>query len=146
MGSSDITPSNKKLYKNIDFNNRLGCVIQVINNYIKKRLDINKNDIFSVITFSSHANINFRDYNKESYLAYDFIEECIGIFQSPKGNTYFKKGFEQAEKILLDIDKEKYNPLIILLSDGDDNEPNETIDYVRTVSIFLIIKNNILII
>lgn len=146
MGSSDITPSNKKLYKNIDFNNRLGCVIQVINNYIKKRLDINKNDIFSVITFSSDANINFRDYNKESYLAYDFIEECIGIFQSPKGNTYFKKGFEQAEKILLDIDKEKYNPLIILLSDGDDDEPNETIDYVRTVSIFLIIKNNILII
>ena len=146
MGSGDITPSNKKLYKNIDFNNRLGCVIQVINNYIKKRLDINKNDIFSVITFSSDANINFRDYNKESYLAYDFIEECIGIFQSPKGNTYFKKGFEQAEKILLDIDKEKYNPLIILLSDGDDDEPNETIDYVRTVSIFLIIKNNILII
>ena len=46
MGTNDITPSDKKLYNNQNFNNRLGCVIQVMNNYIKKRLDINKDDVF----------------------------------------------------------------------------------------------------
>ena len=146
MGTNDITPSNKKLYKNQDFNNRLGCVIQVLNNYIKKRLDINKEDVFSLISFSTGADICFRDYNQESYQDYDFIEECMELFQSPKGSTNFKKGFEEAEKILLEINKENYNPIIILLSDGDDDKPNETIEYVKTVSIFLIIKNNILII
>ena len=140
MGSMDITPSNKKLYKNSDFNNRLGSVIEVINNYIKKRIGINKNDVFSLITFSTDATINFENYNRDSYQQFDFIEECIGLLQSPKGNTYYKKGFEEAEKILLEIDKDKYNPLIILLSDGDDDEPNETIEYVKNVRIFLILN------
>ena len=140
MGSMDITPNNKKLYKNSDFNNRLGCVIEVINNYIKKRIEINKNDVFSLITFSTDATINFRDYDRNRYSTFDFIEGCIGLLRSPQGLTYFKKGFEEAEKILLEIDKDKFNPLIILLSDGDDDEPNETIEYVKDVSLFLILN------
>ena len=139
MGSTDITPSDKKLYNNQNFNNRLGCVIQVMNNYIKKRLDINKNDVFSLATFSTDGNIIFQDYNRDNYLDFDFIEECSGLIGEAQGNTYFKKGFEEAGKILLEIDKKIYNPLIILLSDGDDDEPKETIEYCKKVSIFFII-------
>ena len=136
MGSLDIKPSNSKLYKNENFNNRLGCVIQAMDNYVMKRENINNNDLFSLITFSTKAQINFRDYNKSTFSDVDFIEECMGLIGYPEGVTYFKKGFEEADKILLDIDKQKFNPLIIFFSDGDDFEPNETIVYVKNVSTY----------
>ena len=136
MGSYDIKPSNSKLYKNENFNNRLGCVIQAMDNYVMKRENINNNDLFSLITFSTKAQINFRDYNKSTFSDIDFIEECMGLIGYPEGVTYFKKGFEEADKILLDIDKQKFNPLIIFFSDGDDDEPNETIVYVKNVSTY----------
>ena len=134
MGSPDIKPSESKIYKNEDFNNRLGCVIQVINSYVNKRLEINKNDIFSLISFSTGAEINFRDFDKDKLSNINLIEECIKLIGYPRGDTRFIKGFNNAKIILEDIDKNKYNPLIILLSDGDDDKPEETIDYVKEVS------------
>ena len=134
MGSPDIKPSESKIYKNEDFNNRLGCVIQVINNYVNKRLEINKNDIFSLISFSTGAEINFRDFDKDKLSNINLIEECIKLIGYPRGDTRFIKGFNNAKIILEDIDKNKYNPLIISLSDGDDDKPEETIDYVKEVS------------
>ena len=139
MGSPDIKPSESKLNKNEDFNNRLGCVIQVINSYVNKRLEINKNDKFTLISFNTGANINFRDYDKDELSNINLIEECIKLIGYPNGDTRFIKGFNKAQDILEDIDTNKYNPLIILLSDGDDDKPEETIDYVKEVSIKLII-------
>ena len=138
MGSVDIKPTYQKICNNLDFNNRLGCVVQAINNYIKKRIEINKNDVFSLVSFSTDATINFIDYNIDELSIIDFIEECMGLIGEAKGNTYFQKGFREAEKILLGIDKKKYNPLIILLSDGEDCEPNKTISYVKEVSFYYI--------
>ena len=134
MGSPDINPSNNKLCKNEDFNNRLGCVIEVINNYIKKRLEINKLDLFSLVSFSTDAMINMRDIGKDGLDNFDFIDECMLLMGYPKGDTFFNKGFKEAENILLEIDYKKYNPLIILLSDGDDDDPKVTINSVREVS------------
>ena len=138
MGSPDIKPTNENLYKFDDFNNRLGCVIQVINNYVNKRFEVNKKDIFSLISFSTEATINFRDLNKDIISNIDFIDECKAQFEYPKGSSCFINGFKEAEKILSDIDNENYNPLIILLSDGDDDNPKETIEYVKEVSNFLL--------
>ena len=64
------------------------------------------------------------------------IDECIKLMGYPEGDTNFIKGFEKAINILEDIDINKYNPLIILLSDGDDDKPNKTIDCVKEVSIY----------
>ena len=138
MGSPDIKPTNEKLYKFEDFNNRFGCVIQVINNYVNKRLEVNKKDIFSLISFSTEAEINFRELNKDIISNIDLIDECKSIFKDPKGSSCFINGFKEAEIILSDIDNENYNPLIILLSDGDDDNPKETIEYVKEVSNFLL--------
>jgi len=138
MGSFDIKPTNEQLNKKEDFNNRLGCVIQVMDNYVKKRMEINENDIFSVITFNNEATINFREYNKDIISSTDFIYECISFFDYPDWDSCFINGFKEAEKILLDIDNEDYNPLIILLSDGDDDSPKETVEYVKEVSKYFI--------
>ena len=57
----------------------------------------------------------------------------------PRGGTVFKAAFIEAEKIVKDIkDKKEYMPIIILLTDGDDFHPKETIEYIKTnVSIFI---------
>ena len=136
MGSIDIKPNESKLYENGDFNNRLGCVIQVINSYVNKRIEINKNDIFSLISFSTLAKINFSGYDKDKLSSINLIDECIKLMGYPEGDTNFIKGFEEVINILEDIDTNKYNPLIILLSDGDDDKPDKTIDCVKEVSIY----------
>ena len=139
MGSIDIKPSEKKLSKLPDFNNRLGCVIQLMNNYIQKRLDINKEEVFSLVTFNNEATIDIEYYDNDSFLNVDFIEECVNAIGYPKGNSLFKTAFVKAEKILSKLDINEYSPLIILLSDGGDDGKKETIEYVKEVSNILFI-------
>ena len=53
------------------------------------------------------------------------------------GNTYFLEGLKEGNKILSQINRQKYKPIIILLSDGE-NKPstqNETLNYVKDVRI-----------
>ena len=137
MGSEDIKPEYEKIRKNNDFNNRLGCVLHVVDNYIKKRLNINKEDVFSFITFSSYSEIIFRDYDYNKITFTDLVDYCIDKIGYPIGNTFFLEGFKKANIILLSIDKIKYKPVIILLSDGENYKAsqNETIKYIKRVSI-----------
>ena len=47
-------------------------------------------------------------------------------------NSNFKKAFEAAKNIVEEINKKKeYIPVIILLTDGLDFEPEETINYIE---------------
>ena len=51
-----------------------------------------------------------------------------------KGETVFSLGFNEAEKILNNIDRRRYKPVIILFSDGEDQKMPQTIKIVKKVS------------
>ena len=134
MNSRDISPKCEKLKNNLDFNNRLGCVIHVVDNYVKKRLNLNKEDCFSFVSFNDYAEINFKnyDYNKLKYN--DLIDDCLRSIKYPDGGTKFIEGFKKANEILSTINSKYYRPVMILLSDGEDWSENDTLDYVQEVS------------
>ena len=141
MKGKDITPRNEQIISNKQFDNRLGCVIHVIDNYIKIRDRINNEDLFSFVSFNDEANIIFQDFNVNLNREINLISECMNKINFPSGETNFKEGFIKANEILLNIDRKKYKPVIILLSDGGDGNNVETIEYVKNVSIFNYIKN-----
>ena len=130
MSASDITPNCEKLKRN-GFNNRLGCVIHVIDNYVKKRLNINNNDIFSFVAFNSGGKIIFQNYNYKRLNSLDLIDECMKLIGAPDGGTRFLEGFKRAKDILFTISKKEYKPVMILLSDGEDGYPERTIEYIK---------------
>ena len=130
MGESDITPNCYKLNSK-GFNNRLGCVIHVVDNYVKKRLSINNNDIFSFVTFNDGGQIIFQNYKYEKLNSMDLIEECMNLIGQPCGYTSFLEGFKKAKDIFTTINKEIFKPVMILLSDGGDHHENETIEYIK---------------
>ena len=134
MADLDISPKCEKLKKNKNFNNRLGCVIHVVDNYVKKRLNLNIEDYFSFVSFSDNAVINFEyyDYNKLEFI--DLIDECICSIGIPHGGTQIIEGFKKANEILSSINNNYYRPVLILLSDGEDWNEKDTLDYVQEVS------------
>ena len=140
MGYDDITPSLEIISKNKNFNNRFGHLIENIDNYIKKRKSINKEDVFSLISFSDRANIIFKSKNCDSNEKnFNFIKECVKKIGSCQGETEFYLGFKLGEEILKEIDRTKHKPVIILFSDGEDQKKNETITIVKRVSKFILI-------
>ena len=52
------------------------------------------------------------------------------------GETEFYLGFIEGQKILENINQEKYKPVIILFSDGADQKQKETTEIVNSVSIY----------
>jgi hypothetical protein len=130
MGISDITPNCYKLNSK-GFDNRLGCVIHVVDNYVKKRLSINNNDIFSFVAFNSGGQIIFQNYNYKRINSLDLIDECMELIGGPDGGTRFLEGFKRAKDILFTINKKEFKPVIILLSDGEDFCPYRTIEYIK---------------
>ncbi len=51
---------------------------------------------------------------------------------SPGGLTFFLNGFKEASKILNNINGNDYShKIIILLSDGLDHQPNQTLNYIK---------------
>ena len=143
MDEGDIKPRNEQIKVNHDFDNRLGCVIHVIDNYVKVRDRINQEDLFSFVAFNDEANIIFQEFNVNLNREINLISECMKKIFSASGGTNFKEGFIKANEILLNINRQKYKPVIILLSDGGDENNKETIEYVKNVSflIILIIDN-----
>ena len=133
-----IEPINEQIKVNRYFDNRLGCVIHVIDNYVKVRDRINQEDLFSFVAFNDEANIIFQEFNVNLNREINLISECMKKIVSASGGTNFKEGFIKANEILLNINRQKYKPVIILLSDGRDHNNKETIEYVKNVSCFLI--------
>jgi len=135
MSRNDISPIIPSIYSNDDFKNRMGKLIENMDNYINKRIhDNNLNDVFSLITFSDEAKIIFNNIKMKFGENFNFINECMKKIGKCKGETEFSLGFIEAEKILNEIDRKKYKPVIILFSDGEDQKMIKTIEIVKRVS------------
>ena len=116
--------------------NKLGASIEAIINFCKKRYANNKKDIGALIGFNSKASLIFEN------ISLDKIEEikksCLQHL-IPQGKTYFIQAFKEASKILEkmnnnendNINRRNYNPVIILLTDGLDHNPKETISFLE---------------
>ena len=115
--------------------NMLGAAIEALINYCKKRNTINPRDICSLIGYQSTATKIFEDI---SIGEIDRIKEfCFNNLNSG-GGTCFINGFKKAKDILDNINRNQYIPVIILLTDGYDKAPSETINYLRNdVSIYI---------
>ena len=98
----------------------------------------NKEDIFSFITFSDKADVIFSNINCNSNKNFNLINESMEKIGKCEGETEFYLGFKEAEKILSNINRKKYKPVIILFSDGADQKPEETFKIVNRVSIYFI--------
>ena len=139
MDYNDICPNIEKIKNNPNFNNRLGLFINVIDNYSRKRNNLNEEDIFSIISFNSKSNIILTNYNLNNNLnEKDIIDECMSKIKIDKG-TNFENAFIQASEILAKTNKQKYQPVIILLTDGDDCNKENTINFIKKVSYYLIL-------
>ena len=135
MSRNDISPIIPSIYSNDDFKNRMGKLIENMDNYINKRIhDNNLNDVFSLITFSDEAKIIFNNNRINFGENFNFINECMKRIGKCKGETVFSLGFNEAEKILNNIDRRRYKPVIILFSDGEDQKMPQTIKIVKRVS------------
>ena len=129
MGIRDLQPKCERLKHG--FNNRLGCVIHIVDNYIKKRLSINDKDIFSFVTFNFQGEIIFQNYKSANINSINLIDECMKLIGRASGGTSYLEGFKLAKEIFSTINRKEYQPIMILLSDGDDYLPETTIDYVK---------------
>ena len=94
MGNGDIRPNHGKLKATNTFDSRLGSVIEHILNYIKKRNDLNNEDIFSFVAFNNEAKIIFQEkkYDVNEFNELNFIDTCINQIVKYEGNTLFNKG------------------------------------------------------
>ena len=132
MESKSKLPSLYEYKEKLD--NMLGCTIEVIIDYCKKRNQINHNDICSLIAYSTNAKPIFKKLN-----VWDpkIKEECLSNLH-PDGATYFVKAFKEADKLIKDLRKDEnnnFNPVIILLTDGLDHDSKATLDFLNnTVS------------
>ena len=138
MKYNDITPSIPSISQNQNFNNRFGKLIENMDNYIKKRKSMSPEDVFSLVAFSDKAEIIFSNHNCDlNDNNFNFIQECMQKINECEGETEFYLGFTEGEKILNSIDREKYKPVIILFSDGADQKPEQTIEIIKRVSLYI---------
>ena len=145
MSKNDIQPeisiikNNKKFGKQYD--NRLGSVIQVIDKYTKTRNSINPEDIFSFIKFNKEAEIFFEEINLQRDKI-NIINDCMEKIGDVVKGTCYLAGLLEAQRLLDKMDRKKYKPLIILLTDGHDekDKEKETLKKIDEVSkdLFLI--------
>jgi len=124
MTRNDITPNASFSQNDEKFKNRLGSVLEVISKYISTRNNINSEDIFSLVTFNCEAKIIFDEIN----LIRDKINissECKNRIGEVQKGTCYRKGLFEASKLLGKMDRKKYKPIIILLTDGHDEDGKE---------------------
>ena len=131
MRSKSDTPTNNKIKHKL--NNMLGSSIQAISNFCKIRTEQNFKDKCSLIGFSDKANIIFKDVDIDNNEK--IIDDCLSKLV-PLDFTNFKKAFEESSKILEEIKRNEFYPIIILLTDGLDHYYEETISFIENVSIY----------
>ena len=134
MKNNSIYPTEAE-YKS-KMNNMLGAAIEALLNYCKKRNTINPKDKCSLIGYENEANKIFENISIGDF---DKIKDFCFNNLKAYGNTNFFKAFKEAKVILENIDRKDYIPVILLLTDGLDGCPNDTINYLKNdVSIFII--------
>ena len=143
MDRGDITPNIPSIYSNGNFNNRMGKLIEIMNNYLDNRnRNNNKEDMFSLVVFSDNSKIIFENHSILPEKDFNFIKNCMDKIGKCEGETIFYLGFNKAEEIVTKIDRKKFKPVIILFSDGEDQKKDETIKSVKRVRQYFI--NNII--
>ena len=116
----------------------MGKLIESMDGYVGRRNRNNKEDVFSFVAFSDKAEVIFKNINYYSNKDFNLINQLMEKIGECKGETEFYLGFKEAEKILSNINRKKYKPVIILFSDGADQKPDETFKIVNRVSILFI--------
>ena len=128
MSLDFAVPINKKIKDKK--NNMLGAAIEAIENYCKKRAGNSLKDKCALISFNDNSEKIFENYSVEQS---DLIVDTCLERLKPFGGTKFKKAFEIADEIIKTIDRKEIAPIIILLTDGLDDNPSETLSFLEKV-------------
>ena len=133
MESKSEKPTNIKIKNKLD--NILGVSIQAIDSFCKIRSQKSKKDKCAIIGFESNAKVILSDI----YMEYDenIINTCLEKL-NPEGGTHFSHAFEESIKILDNIDRNEFIPIIILLSDGIDHDYESTKNFLEKVIYYLL--------
>jgi len=130
QSGSMSSSAEKPIRKDLKHDNVLGAVIEAILNYCQTRAEINPNEKCALIGYSDMDNTKciFEDIEiKEIEI---IKEKCVNKLDA-YGCTYFKYAFEKAKEIVDQLKNRNYIPVIILLTDGIDFEPQNTINYIH---------------
>lgn len=127
--------------------NKLGASLEAIINFCTKLYANNKRDIGSLIGFNDKASLVFENISLDKI---EEIKERSLQHLKPQGHTFFINAFKEASKILEkinnneydNINRRNYNPVIILLTDGLDDQPEETISFLEKQVSNIFIKKN----
>ena len=117
-------------------NNMLGVAIEAIENYCKIRNYKSPKDKCALISFNHEAEIVMRDAFVEHYE--QIVDECLDKLE-PDGQTYFLNAFIAAQHIINSVNRKEIIPIIILLTDGEDHFPQETLTFIDNVSKLILI-------
>jgi hypothetical protein len=135
MKSKSVRPINRIIKNKLD--NMLGSSIQAISNFCKIRTEQNFKDKCSLIGFSDKAKIIFKDVDIDNNEK--IINDCLSNLV-PLDWTNFKNAFEESCKILEEIKRNEFLPIIILLTDGLDHYYELTIPFIENVSIYYFLQ------
>ena len=115
--------------------NMLGAAIQAIDTYCKLRAQESKKDRCALFGFNNLAYDVFTDIDIER--SDIILTECLNKLK-PDGYTQFFHAFSKAFNFIVsqDFNRNKFIPVIILLTDGLDHGYEETIPFVKLVSNF----------
>ena len=136
MSSKSQKPNFDAIRRRME--NMLGAAIQAIDTYCRLRAQESQKDKCALFGFNNEVIEVFTDIDVERN---DIIlNECLTKLE-PNDYTKFKPAFEKAFGFIRNpnFDRNKYIPVIILLTDGLDHGHEETIPYVREVNNFFII-------
>ena len=129
MDSNSIMPTRVDIKYKKTLDNMLGATIEALLDYCSVRSKINRREKCALIGYDDNATIKFKD--KHVVNETEIRDICLEKLKTG-GCTVFKKAFEKAKEILDEIHKKKeYIPVIILLTDGEDFFPDETINYIK---------------
>jgi len=127
--------SNKSIKPTTDIgsnlNNMLGASIEAIIKFCNKRFSINEKDMGALIGFNNKASLIFEDFSLGNIN--EIRNNCITKL-SPRGTTSFINAFIEASNILKKIEGKDFQKIIILLTDGLDDDPEKTLNYIKEVS------------
>jgi len=112
MGYTDKTPFHPEIKKTQ--NNRFGCALQAIHDYVNKRSLVNVKDKLTLILFNDECHVRSCDL-----MYFDAFSDEIQKSFKPKGGTNFDLALKQLD-IVLERNSSTSYPLLIFLSDGND--------------------------
>ncbi|KAJ6254265.1 alpha kinase/elongation factor 2 kinase [Anaeramoeba flamelloides] len=120
MKKDDVKPTKEHSWLKNKFDNRLGAVFEAVIKYINQRKYINRNDRFSLITYSIRAHLKIKNQPLDPEL---IKINCLDT--EAKNGTIIYRAFNLAIKTLQQINLKNITPRIILFSDGADGGINK---------------------